>query len=367
MYDAIVVGARCAGAPTAMLLARRGYRVLLCDRGAFPSDTVSNGMFNSPGLPYLQRWGLLDRLKETGVPPVRCGTIFVFGQRFRTEYAAPTYAPRRTVLDHLLVQAAVLAGAELRERFRVTGLLYDQDRVVGVRASTGRGSEVLERARLVIGADGRRSMMARLFGSREYARTPAPISGGVLTYFEHVPTEGYEFWIGGQAGIAILAPSHDGLTHVSTFGSDAGTPAAQFDRVLSLFPELQDRLRAGARATKLVAYRESPVFLREACGSGWALVGDASFHQGPFGGYGMSHAFRDADALATVVNHWLAGRITYEQAMARYARDHDEWAQAFYDLERFTIQAYAEGREPPSAEPLVAKWHAQIAGQNSAG
>ena len=106
MYDVIVVGARCAGAPTAMLLARNGYRVLLCDRATFPSDTVSNGMFNSPGLPYLQRWGLLDRLKETGVPPVRAGMTFVFGQRFRTEYAEPTYAPRRLVLDHLLVQAA---------------------------------------------------------------------------------------------------------------------------------------------------------------------------------------------------------------------------------------------------------------------
>ena len=126
MYDVIVVGARCAGAPTAMLLARNGYRVLLCDRATFPSDTVSNGMFNSPGLPYLQRWGLLDRLKETGVPPVRAGMTFVFGQRFRTEYAEPTYAPRRLVLDHLLVQAAQQSGAELRERCRVTELLYDQ-------------------------------------------------------------------------------------------------------------------------------------------------------------------------------------------------------------------------------------------------
>jgi hypothetical protein len=122
--------------------------------------------------------------------------------------------------------------------------------------------------------------MSRFVRAREFARAPAPIGGGVLTYFANVPVEDYEFWIGGQAGMAILAPSHDGLTHVSTFGSSAGTPSEQFDRVASVFPELQDRLRAGTRATKLMAYRESPIHRRESCGPGWALVGDACFHQG---------------------------------------------------------------------------------------
>jgi flavin-dependent dehydrogenase len=361
MYDAIIVGARCAGAPTAMLLARQGFRILLCDRAAFPSDTVSNGMFNSPGLPYLQRWGLLDELKRTGVPPVQFGTTFVFGQRIRTEYAEPTFAPRRIILDHMLVQAAVKAGAELRERLRVTGLVYDDEgRVAGIRALTSGNKEVVEHARLVVGADGRRSMMARLCRAQEYARMNAPVAGGVLTYYSNVPTEGYEFWIGGQAGMAILAPSGNDLTHVSTFGSAIGTPVEQFDRVVSLLPELRERLQSGTRAAKLVAYRESPVVLRKAHGPGWALVGDATFHQGPFGGFGMAHAFRDADALASAVSDWLNGDIGYDDAMSRYGNTHDEWSRAFYDWEAETMRAYAEGRQPPSVDPLVAKWHAEI-------
>jgi 2-polyprenyl-6-methoxyphenol hydroxylase-like FAD-dependent oxidoreductase len=363
MYDVIIVGARCAGAPTAMLLARRGHRVLLCDRAAFPSDTVSNGMFNSPGPRYLHRWGLLERLRDTGVPPVHCGTTFVFGQQFRTDYPSPTYAPRRTVLDHLLVEAALEAGAELRERCHIVGLLEVDGRVSGVRAVTTRGAEVRERARLVIGADGRRSMMAYRFGAQVYAESPAPISGGVLTYYENLPINGYEFWAGGPAGLAILAPTGDGLTHVSTFGSVAGTPREQFDSVLSSFPELQERLRGGTRVTKLVAYRESPLRLRQASGPGWALVGDASFHSGPFGGYGMSHAFRDADTLADALDDWLSGRAGYEPAMARYVSDHDAWANAFFDLEVSTFRAYAEGRQPPSPAALMAKWLSRIDGE----
>jgi 2-polyprenyl-6-methoxyphenol hydroxylase-like FAD-dependent oxidoreductase len=363
MYDVIIVGARCAGAPTAMLLARRGYRVLLCDRAAFPSETVSNGMFNAPGPRYLQRWGVLERLKDIGVPPIRCATTFVFGQQMRTDFPAPTFAPRRTVLDQLLVQAAVEAGAELREHFHVTSIVKAQGRVAGVEASTERRGKARERARLVIGADGRRSMMARLFDAPVRAQSPAPISGGVLTYYENIPIDGYEFWVGGQAGLAILAPSDAGLTHVSTFGSVAGTPREQFERVIASFPELQQRVRGGTRVTKLLAYRESPLRLREAAGPGWALVGDASFHAGPFGGYGMSHAFRDAHTLAEALDDWLSGRSTYEQATARYVADHDAWARAFFDLEVSTVQAYAEGRQPPSPEPLMTKWLASIGGE----
>src|SRR5262245_50696850 len=119
MYDAIVVGARCAGAPTAMLLARRGRRVLLCDRGFFPSETVSNGAFNAPGPLYLKRWGLLDRLVATRVPPITVGITHRPDRDDRVEYRRPMYAPMRRVLDQLLVTAAVEAGVDMCEHFRV--------------------------------------------------------------------------------------------------------------------------------------------------------------------------------------------------------------------------------------------------------
>ena len=118
VYDAIVVGARCAGSPTAMLLARKGYRVLVVDRATFPSDTLSTHLVHPPGVAALQRWGLLDRLVATGCPPIDT-YAFDFGP-FTISGAPGTgetpvaYGPRRTVLDKLLVDAASEAGAEVR-------------------------------------------------------------------------------------------------------------------------------------------------------------------------------------------------------------------------------------------------------------
>src|SRR5215208_6554713 len=128
-YDAIVVGARCAGSPTAMLLARKGYRVLVLDRATFPSDTVSTHVVHPLAVAALSRWGLLDRLIATGCPPVDTYT-FDFGP-FTIEGAPGTrafpvaYCPRRTVLDKLLVDAAAEAGTDVRESFTVERLLIE--------------------------------------------------------------------------------------------------------------------------------------------------------------------------------------------------------------------------------------------------
>src|SRR5512146_424027 len=116
-YDAIIVGARCAGSPTAMLLARKGYRVLLVDRAAFPSDTVSSHIIHPPGVAALARWGLLDRLTRTGCPPIRMyhfdfGPVTITGAP-GTQDSPVAYCSRRTVLDKILVDAAAEAGAEV--------------------------------------------------------------------------------------------------------------------------------------------------------------------------------------------------------------------------------------------------------------
>jgi flavin-dependent dehydrogenase len=329
MYDAIVVGARCAGAPTAMLLARRGHRVLLCDRGSFPSDTVSNGAFNAPGPLYLKRWGLLDRLVATNAPPITFGITHRGGRDDRVDYGRPMYAPMRRVLDHLLVTAAVEAGVEVREHFRVADVIVEDGRVAGVRGTVG-DREVMERGRVVVGADGRQSTIARKVCAREYDQVPMD-GGGAYAYFENVEASGYEFWIG-PGGWAMVAPSNDGLTHVGTYlfnpsgattspASSAltGTPQERFERVLNAYPDLAGRVAAGRRQTPLVAHRDGPSFFREAYGPGWALVGDAGFHQGPWNGYGMSHAFRDADRLALAIDAWLSGAQDFDESLTGYA------------------------------------------------
>src|SRR6516225_1288209 len=129
-YDAIVVGARCAGSPTAMLLARRGYRVLLVDRATFPSDTVSTHLIHAPGVAALSRWGLLDQVIATGCPPINSysfdfGPFAIVGSPRPSDGVATAYAPRRTVLDKILVDAAAEAGAEVREAFAIDDVEVD--------------------------------------------------------------------------------------------------------------------------------------------------------------------------------------------------------------------------------------------------
>ena len=175
MYDAIVVGARCAGSPTAMLLARHGLRVLLVDRATFPSDTMSTHILWPHGAEILARWGLLHRLAATGLPRICRNMTFDVGP-FALRGTIPDandgqggFCPRRTVLDHLLITAAAEAGVEVREGFRVDELLVSGDTVIGIRGRGRSGPPVEERARIVIGADGVNSFVARAVGAHRRA------------------------------------------------------------------------------------------------------------------------------------------------------------------------------------------------------
>src|SRR5436190_11379271 len=176
-YDVIVVGARVAGAATAMLLARAGLRVLAVDRVSFPSDTVSSHQVQVPGVARLHRWGLLDRLRAAGTPPTRrvrfdSGDVVLGGTFPAYDGVDALYSPRRTILDSLLVDAARTAGAEVREHFRVEELVWRDGRVTGVRGRQRGRTPTTETARLVIGADGKRSFVADAVGAARYRQRP---------------------------------------------------------------------------------------------------------------------------------------------------------------------------------------------------
>src|SRR5882672_6281001 len=175
-YDAIVVGARCAGSSTAMLLARKGYRVLVVDRARFPSDTVSTHVVQPLAVDALTRWGLIDRLTATGCPPIHTytfdfGPVTISGAP-GTKDAPVAYCPRRIILDKLLVDAAAEAGAEIREGFTVDELLSDDGRVVGIKGHSKGGNTVTERAKVVVGADGRYSVVADVLRPAQYNEKP---------------------------------------------------------------------------------------------------------------------------------------------------------------------------------------------------
>ena len=205
MHDVIVIGSRVAGAATAMLLARKGLKVLAVDRAAFPSDTLSTHQVQLPGVARLARWGVLDALAAAGTPETQSvrfdpGPVVLEGRFPEFQGVDAVYSPRRTLLDSTLVEAAREAGAEVREQFVVDELTVSDGRVSGIRGREG-GRTTRERATLVIGADGKRSLVAKTVGAPAYHERPT-LSMAYYTYWEDVPFEGGEIYARGQTRAA---------------------------------------------------------------------------------------------------------------------------------------------------------------------
>lgn len=340
MYDAIIIGARCAGSPTAMLLARRGYRVLLLDRAAFPSDTFRNHFIQHPGIVQLHRWGLLDRIAASNCPPIHSFTADLGDFPLRESFAEgdgvdATYAPRRIVLDKILVDAAVAAGAGLRERFTVHDLLWENDRVVGIRGRANGGATATERARIVIGADGAHSVVAKAVRAPRYNERPA-LTFAYYSYFSDVPLDGVEVWRW-PACTYINFPTNDGLSLVAIQAPVAGFHAFRADiegnffRTLDRVPGLAERVRAGKRAERWYGTADTENFFRTPHGAGWALVGDAGYHKDPILAQGISDAFRDAELLAEAIDAGFSGRTPLRDALAAYERERNATALPGYE------------------------------------
>jgi 2-polyprenyl-6-methoxyphenol hydroxylase-like FAD-dependent oxidoreductase len=358
-YDAIIVGARCAGAPTAVLLARRGYRVLLVDRAAFPSDTMSTHIVHPPGISALKRWGLLDRLASTGCPPITgysfdFGPIRIAGSLRPDDGVARAYCPRRTVLDYLLVEAAVAAGAELRERFTADEVLIENGRVTGVRGHSAGGATVTERARVVVGADGRHSLVAKAVQAPRYRERP-PIAAGYYAYWSGLPAEGFQGYIRPPRAIGV-APTNDGLTMVTVnwprteFEANRRDVEGTFARAFGLVPEFAERARAATRETRIVGTGDLPNFFRRPYGPGWALVGDAGYHKDPITAQGIGDAFRDAEVLAAGLDEAFSGQRGYDDAMADYQQTRDRRALPMFE---FTCDLARLQPPPPELRQLL--------------
>jgi flavin-dependent dehydrogenase len=327
MYDAIVVGARCAGSPTAMLLARMGYQVLLLERAAFPSDSIRNHFIQHSGVVQLHRWGLLPTVIASNCPPIRTFTTD-FGDFPLSEPVEQgdgvdaTFAPRRIVLDKLLADAAEAAGAELRDRFAVHELLWDNDHVVGVRGRSSGGAMVDEYARIVIGADGAHSVVAKTVQAARY-NEHRPLTYSYYSYFNDVPMAGIEVWIRPDRAY-INFPTNDGLTCVAMqapvdgFHGFRSNIEGNFYKALDDVPELAVRVRAGRRAERWYGTADLSNFFRKPYGPGWALVGDAGFHKDPILAQGISDAFRDAELLASAINAGFTDGTSLDEALRTY-------------------------------------------------
>jgi 2-polyprenyl-6-methoxyphenol hydroxylase-like FAD-dependent oxidoreductase len=361
-YDVIVVGARCAGSPTAMLLARKGYRVLVVDRATFPSDTVSTHVIHPNGVASLARWGLLDRVRATGCPAIHTYTFdfgpFTIAGSPGTSDSPVSYCPRRSVLDALLVDAASEAGAEVREGFIVEDLIADGSRVAGIKGRTTRGTAAVERATVVIGADGRHSLVADLVRAERYNEKP-PLLAPYYTYWSGLPMDGrFETYVRPYRGFAA-APTNDGLTLTvggwpyTEFEANKRDVEGNFLKLFELVPEFAQRVR-GAKREAPVAGTPVSNYFRKPYGPGWVLVGDAGYNKDPITAQGIMDAFRDAEQCAAAVDQSLGGRRSFDEVMGDYQRTRDHHVVSMYE---FTCGLATLEPPPPEMQQLFAAIH----------
>ena len=361
-WDVIVVGARVAGAATAMLLARAGLRVLCVDRSRYGGDTVSTHALMRGGGLQLQRWGVLDAVADAGTPPVR-RTVFHYGAESIGVSIRPSagvdalYAPRRTVIDALLVDAAQRAGVTFEFGAAVAGLARDtdgrvagviiEDRRAGLGDPVGHGAGIdrrapigpiagvgsrarrIERAPLVIGADGRNSLVARSAGAAE-GTVGRWASSYLYGYWADFPSDGYE-WFYRPGLTAGAIPTNAGLTCVFVGAHpdrmqdlvSARSPLAAL-QLLAEPAGIGQRLREAVRVEP-VRYSKvlPPGYLRPAHGPGWALVGDAGHWIDPISTHGMTAALRDAELLSQAVLSAPPDGARLQSALAGYQATRD--------------------------------------------
>ena len=364
MHDAIIVGARCAGAPTAMLLARKGYRVLLVDRASFPSDTISTHIIWPHGAEIMDEWGLLDRLAATGCPPIALNLVFdvglfaLKGGVVDTNDGRGGVCPRRTVLDKLLVDAAVEAGAELREEFTVESLVWNGDRVAGIKGHSRTGSTVEERARVVIGADGVHSLVAKAVRAPEYDTKP-PLTTNYYSYYSGFAADDLEEYVRDYQAVGCF-PTHDSLTLIAVLWPSSRFEEVRADieghvwKVLESTPTVADRLRGARRETKWFGTAGVPNYFRRPYGPGWALVGDAGYNKDPITAQGISDAFIDAVQLTAALDDGWSARRAMDDALADLQSRRDQRAKPLYD---FTCQLATLEPPPPHMQQLFAALH----------
>ncbi|MBT2448668.1 NAD(P)/FAD-dependent oxidoreductase [Streptomyces sp. ISL-43] len=352
-YDAIVVGARCAGAPTAMLLARRGYRVLVVDRAAFPSDTVSTHLIHPPGVAALDRRGLLSQVVGSGCPPIDTyrfdfGPLTIEGSPAGAGFQA-AYAPRRTVLDKILADAARESGAEVREGFTVEDLVIEGDTVTGIRGHGAGGRSVTEYARVVVGADGIRSLVAKAVGAVAYAEKPK-LQCSYYSYWTGLPMNGrFETYVRPDRAFATW-PTKDGRTVVicglpmRDFEANRPDVEADYLATMALVPSFAERAASATRVERIVGMGV-PNFFRRPYGPGWALVGDAGYLKDFITAQGIQDAFRDAELCARALDQTFTGRRSFDTAMKEYQESRDGQVMPMYE---FTAQLAS--MDPPPAE-----------------
>jgi flavin-dependent dehydrogenase len=380
MWDLIVVGARCSGSAVGLLAARAGLRVLLIDKAHLPTDTLSTHMIHESGVARMARWDarLLAEVRASGCPALARSTTDLGDFTYEADHwpidgHVAGYCPRRIVLDPILARAAVDAGCELRTDVAMTDVIRDGDRVVGIRGETRGGVTFGERARLVIGADGKRSAVARAVGAREYDTKPVT----TCTYYTYwADTRIASTVISPREGRAVVAvPTNDGLAvitavfPISEFAAVKSAVEPHYLQALATSSVVSERLVGARRADRFYGTADLPFHYRTAFGPGWALVGDAGHTKDPILARGISDAFRDAEGLVGAITAGWSSAASLEAALGIWSAERDAATRDLYELtyrlsllgktSPLMVRVYEAARTHPT---LASRFHGVISG-----
>ena len=337
-YDVIIVGARCAGAATALLLARSGAKVLLIDRQDYGSDTISTHALMRGAVIQLKRWGLASKLVAAGTPAVRSTTFHYEDGATRVEIKPEhgvdcLFGPRRTVLDPLLVDAARDAGADVRHGVSLSELQFAASggRVTGALLKDASGARASVRSDVVIGADGRQSTVAQLVKAKMYAKG-SHASGVAFGYFDGLDRDGLHWYFAKHAAAGVI-PTNGGhcvfaAVPAEQFGETfRGDVMRGFLGVLEInSPKLRGAVEQARLIGRLRAFGGATSHLRRCNGAGWALVGDAGYFKDPLTAHGMTDALRDAELLSRAVS------IGSTRALEAYQHERDALSLPFLQV-----------------------------------
>ena len=345
-HDVVIVGARAAGAATALLLARMGHDVVVLDRAELPSDTISTHQIARTGVVALHRWGVLADVVASGAPAIRQVTFHAAGESSTRPIKDKSgvdhlLAPRRYVLDTLLAESATQAGAAVRTGITVTGVECDDSgRATGVRGHDRHGVPIKVDARFVIGADGLGSRVAHAVGA-DIVEDRGADGATLYAYYSGPEWPGIEFFTA-DGQFSGIFPTNDAQACIWVCAPSATTRAARrsarsaedvFEAMLRFgAPDLARRLRAARRTSPVRGMLRAPNQLRRAHGPGWALVGDAGYHRDAATGHGLSDAFRDAELLALALDHALRGDEAEETALGDYEHRRDEALRDIFEI-----------------------------------
>jgi len=363
-YDVVVVGGRCAGAPLAMLLAREGLSVAVVEQATFPRDTLSTHIFQTSAIAFLNRVGVLDAVRATGAPIVNYADFRQDWFRVRSPLpqqpgdAGGMMSVRRMLLDPILLEAATGAGAEVLMDAKVTALVRDHGRVTGVQVVHD-GSEQALAARLVVGADGRNSTVARLVGSRKYNLTPNE-RFFYWSFFEDAdpgaePAIVFHNWSG---TFVSAIPADSGLYQVMALPELSDLPrfrqnleASYLEYVRRCEP-VAEAISGARRVGKLFGMLRFEGFFREATGPGWVLAGDAGHFKDPAPGQGIQDAFRQVEALApAIIGAIGSSPSALDEALTGWARWRDRDAAEHYWL----AADIGRAGSAPAVLPMIAR------------